>query len=250
MGDDAWLWKLDCEFHRFGYVGDTHWMRGRVTRRYLAGGENRRSTSKSGVKTNGAKQRARATVLLPSREHGPLQLPNHRMVPQPVRRRSTLSYTICRNGGNVTELSMRDAVSERAPRPTERAHQTSSSSCSMISASLSWLLRIGPRNPESRSHAERGILHISTTAICSPARLLGPGHHRVGMGMLPDLPVNFPGYTGTFPDNAATIAEILKADGYVTSAIGKWHLTASAPTHWPLRHVADRRWLRALLRLS
>ena len=36
----------------------------------------------------------------------------------------------------MTELSMRDAVSERAPRPTERAHQTSSSSCSMISASL------------------------------------------------------------------------------------------------------------------
>ena len=30
MGDDAWLWKLDCQFRRFNYVGDTHWMRGRV----------------------------------------------------------------------------------------------------------------------------------------------------------------------------------------------------------------------------
>ena len=29
MGDDAWLWKLDCQFRRFNYVGDTHWMRGR-----------------------------------------------------------------------------------------------------------------------------------------------------------------------------------------------------------------------------
>ena len=39
MGDDAWLWKLDCEFRRFNYVGDTHWMRGRVTRRHLADGD-------------------------------------------------------------------------------------------------------------------------------------------------------------------------------------------------------------------
>ena len=33
MGDDAWLWKLDCEFRRFNYVGDTQWLRGTVTRR-------------------------------------------------------------------------------------------------------------------------------------------------------------------------------------------------------------------------
>ena len=28
MGDDAWLWKLDCEFRQFNYVGDTQWLRG------------------------------------------------------------------------------------------------------------------------------------------------------------------------------------------------------------------------------
>ncbi len=39
MGDDAWLWKLDCQFRKFNYVGDTHWMRGRVTRKYLAEGD-------------------------------------------------------------------------------------------------------------------------------------------------------------------------------------------------------------------
>ena len=38
MGDDAWLWKLDCQFRKFNYVGDTHRMRGRVTRKYLAEG--------------------------------------------------------------------------------------------------------------------------------------------------------------------------------------------------------------------
>ena len=39
MGDDAWLWKLDCEFRRFNYVGDTQWLRGRVVRKYLAAGD-------------------------------------------------------------------------------------------------------------------------------------------------------------------------------------------------------------------
>jgi hypothetical protein len=78
MGDDAWLWRLDCEFRTFNYVGDTQWMRGRVTRRYLADGdrpavdldvwgENQRGE----VTTPG-----HATVLLPSRERGPVRLPD------------------------------------------------------------------------------------------------------------------------------------------------------------------------------
>lgn len=78
MGDDAWLWKLDCEFRRFNYVGDTQWLRGTVTRRYLADGdrpavdldlvaENQRGE----VTTPG-----HATILLPSREHGPVRLPD------------------------------------------------------------------------------------------------------------------------------------------------------------------------------
>jgi hypothetical protein len=77
MGDDAWLWKLDCEFRLFNYVGDTHWMKGRVTRRYVdaaAGpavdldvwGENQRGE----VTCPG-----HATVLLPSHDHGPVRLP-------------------------------------------------------------------------------------------------------------------------------------------------------------------------------
>ncbi len=77
MGDDAWLWKLDCQFRRFNYVGDTHWMRGRVTRRYEseAGpavdldvwGENQRGETTTP---------GHATILLPSREHGAVRLPD------------------------------------------------------------------------------------------------------------------------------------------------------------------------------
>ena len=72
--------------------GDTHWMR------TSPGAKDRRSTSKSGVKTNGAKQRARAMPPCCCRANTvPFGSPNHRMVPQPVRRRSTLDTA--RNGG-------------------------------------------------------------------------------------------------------------------------------------------------------
>jgi len=78
MGDDAWLWKLDCEFRRFNYVGDTHWMRGRVTSKHLADGDR----PAVDVEIWGENQRGEtttpghATILLPSREHGPVRLPD------------------------------------------------------------------------------------------------------------------------------------------------------------------------------
>lgn len=84
--------------------------------------------------------------------------------------------------------------------------------------------------------------NFHTTAVCSPTRaclLTGRNHHRVGMGMLPELPMNFPGYVGEFPEGAGTLAQILKDNGYATYAIGKWHLVprdqrASGPFHmWP-----------------
>ncbi|MFA9565068.1 MAG: MaoC family dehydratase N-terminal domain-containing protein [Acidimicrobiales bacterium] len=77
MGDDGWLAALDCEFRRFNYVGDTHWMTGTVTRRYLAGGDR----PAVDLEVQGENQRGElttpghATVLLPSREHGPVRLP-------------------------------------------------------------------------------------------------------------------------------------------------------------------------------
>jgi acyl dehydratase len=78
MGDDAWLWKLDCEFRKFNYVGDTHWMRGRIVRKYVAGddrpaidlevwGENQRGDTTTP---------GHATILLPSHEYGPVRLPD------------------------------------------------------------------------------------------------------------------------------------------------------------------------------
>jgi acyl dehydratase len=78
MGDDAWLWKLDCEFRLFNYVGDTQWLRGTVTRRYLAEGDRpavdielRADNQRGELTTPG-----HATILLPSRRYGPVRLPD------------------------------------------------------------------------------------------------------------------------------------------------------------------------------
>ncbi|MGZ4694944.1 MAG: FAS1-like dehydratase domain-containing protein [Acidimicrobiales bacterium] len=78
MGDDAWLWKLDCEFRKFNYVGDTQWLNGTVVRRYLAEGDRPAVdldldvvNQRGEVTTPG-----HATVLLPSRDHGPVRLPD------------------------------------------------------------------------------------------------------------------------------------------------------------------------------
>jgi acyl dehydratase len=78
MGDDGWLWKLDCEFRRFNYVGDTQWLRGRVARKYLAAGDrpavdlDLEAVNQRGELTTPG----HATVLLPSREHGAVRLPD------------------------------------------------------------------------------------------------------------------------------------------------------------------------------
>src|SRR5439155_4362340 len=34
MGDDGWLWKIHTETRRFNYIGDTHWMQGKVTKKF------------------------------------------------------------------------------------------------------------------------------------------------------------------------------------------------------------------------
>jgi acyl dehydratase len=78
MGDDGWLWKLDCEFRAFNYVDDTQWVSGSVTRKYLAEGGrpavdlDLRAVSQRGQVTTPG----HATVLLPSREHGEVRLPD------------------------------------------------------------------------------------------------------------------------------------------------------------------------------
>ena len=93
--------------------------------------------------------------------------------------------------------------------------------------------------------AEEGISYnaFHTTAICSPTRaalLTGRNHTRVGNGTIAERAVDWDGYTGIIPKEAATVAEVLKDYGYSTSAFGKWHNTPANQTttqgpfdYWP-----------------
>ena len=77
MGDDGWLLTLDCQLRRFGYHGDTVWIRGEVTDARVRAGEH---IVELAVRAVDQRQRltalGQATVLLPSREHGPVTLPS------------------------------------------------------------------------------------------------------------------------------------------------------------------------------
>ncbi|MCW5641617.1 MAG: sulfatase-like hydrolase/transferase [Rhodoferax sp.] len=89
-----------------------------------------------------------------------------------------------------------------------------------------------------------------TTALCSPTRaclLTGRNHHAVGMRSISNFDTGFPNMRGAIPKSAATLAEVLRDNGYATYAAGKWHLapmaecSAAGPfTNWPLQRGFDR----------
>ena len=68
----------------------------------------------------------------------------------------------------------------------------------------------------------------NNAALCSPTRaalLTGRNPHSVSMGHVTNLPTGFDGYNTVIPKTAATVATILKQNGYNTAGFGKWHLT-------------------------
>ena len=70
--------------------------------------------------------------------------------------------------------------------------------------------------------------NFHSTAVCSPTRaalITGRNHHRVGSGIIPELSNGFPGYNSLMTKDNATVAKILKENGYVTSWFGKNHNT-------------------------
>jgi arylsulfatase len=67
-----------------------------------------------------------------------------------------------------------------------------------------------------------------TTALCAPTRaalLTGRNHHTVHMGRITEAANSFPAFDTVIPREAATIAEILRQNGYATGMFGKGHLT-------------------------
>jgi len=89
----------------------------------------------------------------------------------------------------------------------------------------------GPNaSPTLERLAQEGLRYnrFHVTALCSPSRaslLSGRNHHAVGFGSVAEFCGGWPGYNATWPKSAASIAEILRNNGYNTAAFGKWHLT-------------------------
>ena len=90
--------------------------------------------------------------------------------------------------------------------------------------------------------------NFHTTAICSATRaslLTGTNHHKAGVASLVDWSAGGDNAVGHVKHEYATIAEVLKTQGYATFAVGKWHLsrhqTPAGPfDDWPLGRGFDR----------
>ena len=92
--------------------------------------------------------------------------------------------------------------------------------------------------------------NFHTTALCSPTRaclLTGRNHHSVGMRFLSNVDTGYSNCRGEITPKAATMAEMLRAVGYNTFALGKWHLanmedcTPAGPfDQWPLQRGFER----------
>jgi len=104
----------------------------------------------------------------------------------------------------------------------------------------------GPVNmPAMEKIAERGLLYnrFHTTALCSPTRqalLTGRNHHSAGMGSVAEVATGAPGNDSVRPNSVATVAEMLRLNGYSTGAVGKmhqtptWEVSMSGPfDRWP-----------------
>jgi arylsulfatase len=94
----------------------------------------------------------------------------------------------------------------------------------------------GPiQTPNLDKLARNGLRYnqFHTTALCSPTRaalLTGRNHHSVNTGVIVEFATGFDGYNSIMPKSAATIAEVLRQNGYNTSAFGKWHNTPEHET--------------------
>jgi len=92
--------------------------------------------------------------------------------------------------------------------------------------------------------------NFHVTPLCSPTRaalLTGRNAHEVGMRAISNFRTGYPHQTGHISNHAATVAEVLRDEGYTTFALGKWHLcqmedaSAAGPyDQWPCQRGFDR----------
>jgi arylsulfatase len=89
----------------------------------------------------------------------------------------------------------------------------------------------GPvETPELEKLAANGLRYnqFHVNAKCSPTRgtlLSGRNSHQLGFGPITEFAAGYPGYNSIWSKSNASVAEVLKQNGYSTAAFGKWHNT-------------------------
>ncbi|QDK33910.1 arylsulfatase [Sphingomonas sp. IC081] len=118
------------------------------------------------------------------------------------------------------------------PQAPVRAPQGAPNVFLMMSDDVGFAMSSAFGGPVPTPHFERLAAQgqrynrFNTTGICSPSRaalLTGRNHHAAGVGWLSDVPSPFPGYGGKILPETATIAQILRLNGYSTAMFGKHH---------------------------
>ncbi len=106
--------------------------------------------------------------------------------------------------------------------------------------------------PTLSALAETGLRYnrMHTTALCAPTRtalLSGRNHHMNNMGSITETATGFIGQTGQTPANVASVAKVLRLNGFSTAQFGKnhetaaWEVSPSGPTdRWPTRQGFDK----------
>ena len=76
MGDHGWLWKMSCQHRKFVYLGDTNWIKGRVTDKKQVDGRNEVHLELSVENQWGTvTSPGHAVILLPTRANPVVELP-------------------------------------------------------------------------------------------------------------------------------------------------------------------------------
>ena len=82
--------------------------------------------------------------------------------------------------------------------------------------------------PTFQKLADNGLKYnqFHTTALCSPTRaalITGRNHHTCHTGVIMEAATGFPGYDSVMQKDTATVAELLKQNGFGTAWFGKNH---------------------------
>lgn len=106
--------------------------------------------------------------------------------------------------------------------------------------------------PTINALAKRGVVatNYHSPTVCSPARaslLTGINPHRSGFATVAGADPGYPGCALELDEQAWTLPEILRGNGYSTFAVGKWHLASEhgqyegGPRHsWPCQRGFDQ----------